>query len=81
VAPSLVDMQTRFPQRLVAGEGTANDRLDELLSELMKGQVVKVEVGLRGREIKDRAELKRTLAELEDRIGSQLDKGARIRLV
>jgi hypothetical protein len=81
VAPSLAEIQVRFPGRLVAGEDAANDRLDELLSELTKGQVVKVEVGLRGREIKDRAELKRTLDELEERLGAQLDKGARIRLV
>jgi translation initiation factor IF-3 len=81
VAPSLAELQVRFPPRLVAGEEAANDRLDELLSELTKGQVVKVEVGLRGREIKDRAELKRTLDELEERLGAQLDKGARIRLV
>ena len=74
-------MQARFPQRLAAGEEAANERLDELLSKLEQGQVVKVEVGLRGREIKSRDELKRVLDELEERIGPQLDKGARIRLV
>ena len=81
VAPSLSDMQARFPQRLAAGEEAANERLDELLSKLEQGQVVKVEVGLRGREIRSRDELKRVLDELEERIGPQLDKGARIRLV
>lgn len=81
VAPALSDMHARFPQRLAAGEEVANERLDELLSKLEQGQVVKVEVGLRGREIKSRDELKRVLDELEERIGPQLDKGARIRLV
>ena len=81
VAPSLTDMQARFPQRLVAGEETANDRLDAILSSLTEGQVVKVEAGLRGREIRNRAELKRVFEELEERIGPHLDKGARIRLV
>jgi len=81
VAPALIELQTHFPQRLAAGEELANGRLDDLLGELAEAQVVKVEVGLRGREIKSREELKRVLGELEDRIGPQLDKGARIRLV
>jgi hypothetical protein len=81
VAPTVADLQARFPPRLTAGEEAANDRLDAVLSELAQGQVVKVEAGLRGREIKNRDELRRVLDELEERIGSELDKGARIRLV
>lgn len=81
VAPSLADMQARFPQRLAHGEEAANERLDELLSALEEGQVVKVELGLRGREIKNRDELRRVLEELDERIGAKLDQGARIRLV
>ncbi|MBI5543786.1 MAG: BREX system P-loop protein BrxC [Deltaproteobacteria bacterium] len=80
LAPTLDDMATRFPARLAAGEEAADQRLDDLLSEIDKGQVVKVEAGLRGREIKDRAELKRVLDELEERIGAKLDQGARVRL-
>ncbi len=81
IAPSLADMQARFPQRLATGEEAANDRFDEILSKLAEGQVVKVEAGLRGREIRNRGELKRVFEELEERIGPHLDKGARIRLV
>jgi hypothetical protein len=81
VAPSLADMQARFPQRLTQGEEAANERLDQLLSTLDHGQVVKLDAGLRGREIKNRDELRRVLQELEDRIGAKLDQGARIRLV
>jgi hypothetical protein len=81
VAPSLADLQVRFPPRLDTGEEQANDRLDEILEELDEAQVVKVEAGLRGREIKNRDELRRVLEELEERIGPQLDRGARIRLV
>ncbi len=80
VAPALADMAARFPQRLVAAEEAANERLDALLSELAEGQVVKVEAGLRGREIRNRDELKRVLGELEERIGTKLDQGARVRL-
>jgi hypothetical protein len=79
-APSLVDMESRFPQRLIAGEEAADEQFDALLSTLAGGQVVKVEAGLRGREIKDRGELKRVLDELEERIGVKLDQGARVRL-
>ncbi|MBI5547484.1 MAG: BREX system P-loop protein BrxC [Deltaproteobacteria bacterium] len=80
VAPRLGEMRARFPQRLVAGEEVANDRLDELLAGIMDAQVVKVEAGIRGREVSSRKELKTLLNELEDRIGPLLDKGARIRI-
>ncbi len=79
-APSLDDMGTRFPQRLAAAEEVADERLDALLSEKDGGQVVKVEAGLRGREIKNRQELRQVLDELEDRVGARLDQGARVRL-
>jgi len=79
-APSLDDMGTRFPQRLAAAEEAADERLDALLSEMEGGQVVKVEAGLRGREIKNRQELRQVLDELEERVGARLDQGARVRL-
>lgn len=79
-APSLDDMGTRFPQRLAAAEEVADERLDTLLSEMEGGQVVKVEAGLRGREIKNRQELRQVLDELEERVGARLDQGARVRL-
>lgn len=81
IAPTLAEMQATFPQRLVAAEEKANDQLDALLSTLNESQVVKVEAGLRGRELKSRKELERVLEELEERIGPLLDKGARIRLL
>lgn len=81
IAPAIADMQARFPQRLTHGEEAANERLDQLLSTLDEGQVVKLDAGLRGREIKNRDELRRVLQELEERIGAKLDQGARIRLV
>jgi hypothetical protein len=81
VAPSLPEISSRFPKRLADAEDTANDQLDELLAKLTEAQVVKVEANLRGREVKNREELKRLLAELEERIGAQLDRGARIRIV
>ena len=79
-APTLADMAARFPQRLVAAEETANERLDAVLSGKQGGEVVKVEAGLRGREIRDRAELERVLEELKERIGARLDQGVRVRL-
>jgi len=81
VAPALGDMQSRFPQRLSAAEEQANERLDDALSKLTEKQVVKVEAGLRGREVEDREQLKAVLKELEDRILPHLDKKSRVRIV
>ena len=44
-------------------------------------KVVRVQLGLSGREIQSREQLQRLLTELEERIGAQLDTGARVRLV
>jgi hypothetical protein len=81
VAPGLAEMQATFPQRLAAAHEKADDLLDAILSEVSDAQVVKVEAGLRGREVKSRDELDRLLAELKERIGPLLDKGARIRIL
>jgi hypothetical protein len=81
VAPALADLQARFPQRLAAAEELAQERLDDAIAKLTESQVVKLEAGLRGREIKSRDELKTVLRELEERIGAELDQGRRIRLV
>ncbi len=81
VAPSLAELQVRFPQRLDAAEEVANERLDDALARLNEAPVVKLEAGLRGREIKSRTELETVLRELEERIGPELDKGRRIRLL
>jgi hypothetical protein len=81
VAPALGDMESGFPQRLAAAEEQANERLDDALSKLTEKQVVKVDAGLRGREVEDREQLKAVLKELEDRIVPHLDKKSRVRII
>lgn len=81
VAPSLAELGSRFPARLSAAEERAHLALDDLLSLKSEAQVVKLEPGLRGREVASREELQALLRELEERLLAQLERGARIRLV
>lgn len=81
VAPALVEVRDRFASRIHAAEEEANERLDAELSREPDLQVVKVETNLRGREIASREQLHSLFAELEERIGPHLDRGARVRIV
>jgi hypothetical protein len=81
MSPTLVEVRDRFASRIGHAEETANDRLDEELSNKTEKQVVKVETHLRGREVANREQLQAMFKELEDRIGPLLDQGARVRIV
>ena len=81
ISPSLTEVRDRFASRIGPAEEQANDRLDEELSQRAGGQVVKVEIHLRGREIANREQLQAVLNELEERIGPLLDRGTRVRIV
>jgi hypothetical protein len=81
IAPTLSELRSAFVGSIQRAEDLANDRLDEALGEMEEAQVVKVEAQIRGREVKSRIELKAVLAELEERIGPLVDKGARVRIV
>ena len=89
ISPTLVELRDRFASRLHQAEDVANDKLDDELAKKAKPEgaspapralVVKIETRLRGREIASRAELKAMLGELEERIGTALDRGGRVRL-
>lgn len=79
--PTLVKLRDQFSHRLPEAEVQANDLLDELIAKTTERKVVRVQLGLSGREVQSREQLARLLAELEERIGAQLDMGARVRLV
>ena len=79
--PTLVELRDQFNHRLPEAEVQANDLLDELIAKTTERRVVRVQHGLSGRELHSREQLQRLLAELEERIGPQLDAGARVRLV
>jgi hypothetical protein len=81
VAPALSEMSALFPVRLARAEERANELLDEALARMDEAHVVPVDPRLRGREIASREQLRAVLGELEERIGPQLDKGLRVRIV
>jgi hypothetical protein len=82
-SPALIDLRDRFKGRLDAALQEANDRLDAKLAadEKKPTPVVKIATHLAGKEIATRDQLKALLTELETRIGAQLDKGLRVRLL
>lgn len=81
IAPTLSEVAARFTSRLGPAENEAMDRLDEERNKREDRPVVKVDTQLRGREVSSRAELQALFRELEDRLGPQLDRGIRIRIV
>ncbi len=83
IAPPLVDLRDRFPVRLHQAEDGAPDRLDDKLADLevKPERVVRVALSLKNRDVRTREELRLLLAEIEQRVGAQLDQGARVRIV
>jgi len=81
IAPTLSEVRDRFQGRISHAEELANDRLDEMLSKIKDGEVVKVDSQLRGREVTSRDQLHAVFNEIEERVGPHLDRGARVRIV
>lgn len=81
IAPRLEQLRDGFAKRLEAAEELANQRLDEELEGLEARPVVRIEIKLRGRELETPADLVALLREIEGRIGEQLAKNQRVRLV
>jgi hypothetical protein len=81
LAPTLVELRDRFSGRIGQAVDLANERLDDELSRKTDTQVVRVESHIRGTEVTSREQLKGLLAELEERIGPHLDRGARVRIL
>jgi hypothetical protein len=81
VAPPLAKLKDAFEVRLQEAEDLAVDRLDELRNQ--KQPVVKVDLGLKNRELQTVADVDALLVELRERLLKQLDaaKGTRVRLL
>jgi len=79
--PSLVELRDQFPTALANAEEQAHERLDKVLSSSTKTEVVKIRASIRGREIANREQLDAMLKELDERIGEQVDKGKRVRII
>lgn len=80
VSPALADLRDGFHGRLQGAEERASELFDQQLATLETRTIVKVETALRGKEISTREELKTVLKELEERVGTQLDRGHTVRL-
>lgn len=84
VAPSLTRLRDGFEYRLQEAEEHAIEVLDELRAE--KVFVVKVDLGLKNRELASVSDIDALLAELRERLLKQLDpaaiaKGTRVRIL
>jgi hypothetical protein len=80
-APSLDELEERFPRRLALAEERANNELDESLRKESKNEVIvqRFDARLRGREVSSERELDELLAELRERAMEELRHGRRVR--
>ncbi|TVQ94624.1 MAG: BREX system P-loop protein BrxC [Deltaproteobacteria bacterium] len=79
IAPGLSALREPFVGRLARAEELANERLDELLSDT--DVIVKVDLKLRNRVIKEERDVDAMLSEIRARLLEQLATGAKVRLV
>ena len=83
VAPALGKLKDAFDAKLHRAEDEAIERLDALRAQRTTDAtlVVKVDLGLKHREISTSAEVDALLVELRERLMAQLKSGSRIRIV
>lgn len=82
VSPPLTRLRDGFETRLQRAEGEAFDRVDEIVSKKQGGQVqmVKLDLGLKHKEVGSEADVDALLADLRVRLMAQLKAGIRVRL-
>jgi hypothetical protein len=81
VAPTLAALDAPFVLALQQAEETANELLDEILSEGERPLIVKVDLSLRNREIATESEVESLLGEIRKRLLEQIAAGARVRIL
>ncbi len=79
--PTLVYLRDSIPARLLHGGDEANRRLDAMLADAGKVQVVQVKLGLVNRELSTPQDVESLLDELRERLMAQLKNDVRIRLL
>ena len=70
-----------FEVALKRAEDEANERLDEILSEGERPLIVKVDLGIRNREVATEAEVESLVDEIRERLLEQVRAGQRVRIV
>lgn len=78
--PSLLELKDSALIKLQKAETTANNRLDDVLSEVTEDQVVQLPLNLSGREVSTEEEVDALVNQLRDRLLAQLKPNTRIRL-
>ena len=81
VSPPLEVLKDPFLTRLKKAEDDANERLDQILSEGKKPLIVKVDLGLRNREVSSEPEVERLIEDIRERLLEQVRAGQRVRII
>ncbi len=81
VAPPLNALRDPFEAALKRAEDDANERLDGILSEGERPIIVKVDLGIRNREVGTEAEVESLVNEIRERLLEQVRAGQRVRIV
>jgi hypothetical protein len=80
VAPPLGALRDPFEAALKRAEDEANERLDGILSEGERRLIVKVDLGIRNREIGTEAEVESLVSNIRERLLEQIRAGQRVRI-
>ena len=81
VSPALIVLRDSVPKKLRQGAEAANQRLEEVLSEQFRVQVVPVNLGLKNRELTSPEDVENLLQELREQLLAKLKDNSRIRLL
>ena len=81
VAPSLNALKDPFEAALKRAEDEANERLDSLLSEGDRPLIVRVDLGLRNREVETEADVEELVSGIRDRLLEQVRARQRVRIL
>ena len=81
IAPTLTSLKEPFEAALKRAEDDANERLDGILSEGSRPIIVKVDLGIRNREVGTEAEVESLIANIRERLLEQVRAGQRVRII
>ena len=81
VAPPLSALKEPFEVAIRRAEDTSNERLDEILSEGSRPIIVKVDLGIRNRELVTEADVNTLVESIRDRLLEQVRAGQRVRII
>ena len=80
VAPTLLTLRDQFKLKLHSAEAKANEILDELLNAQKGPPIIRLELSLRNRVVRNAAEVEALVLELRKRLMEKINSGAHVRL-